>query len=331
MSNNEKETIAATEHFQKTIPNYTMQAISGGVARDVIKAMERQLQELFALHCRGRSATEQGSGVQHPTAATTGVTDLEGEMTTTKDKNFCTFLLGTVLIIRWMLNDCFVRGRTMMGVGDYELTMRAVARVFLEAMEMGSLAKQFPRVAFAIGACADTWKVGEACECFANAARLGVALAGNNVASGVHDHASVSELLFEDNWRYSKGAEAKAAIVMTSWLVREAEYAFMIASGLHTYPRNYADAGVGVALVAEDAGRKHDHGQGRIRTGQRRRGHQPSTMERVARRQGAAQFAELERNLRRRSRATRCYRGRGSVGPHQGHGEQPRGHNTSIH
>jgi hypothetical protein len=66
-------------------------------------------------------------------------------MTTTKDKNFCTFLLGTAFVIRWMPNDCFAHGKGEVVIDEnYEPAMRAVMRVFLEAIEMGALAKQFP-------------------------------------------------------------------------------------------------------------------------------------------------------------------------------------------
>jgi hypothetical protein len=228
-----------------------MEALSGGVARNIINSMRKQLGDLPTTCCRGRSATEQGCG--NPNVATSGVQDFQGELATTKDRNFCAFLFGTCCVIRWMLDDCFHSGRKMRATDDYELTVRAVMRVILEAMEMGGLARQFPHVAFSIGACAETWKAPEACNLFADAAKLGVALAGDNVASGVHDHASISELLFKDNWRYAKGTEDKAAIVMTAWVVREVEYAVMIAAGPHTYPSNYSETGVGVALVAADA------------------------------------------------------------------------------
>jgi hypothetical protein len=68
--------------------------------------------------------------------------------------------------------------------------MRAAMRV-----EMGILAKRFPHVSFAIGASAKTWEVEESYDFFANVARLGVVLAGRNVASGVHDRASIIDLL----------------------------------------------------------------------------------------------------------------------------------------
>jgi hypothetical protein len=77
MSNNDKQPVATTAHFENTIPNYAMEAIPGGVARDIINSMEKQLQQLPALHCRGRSAKERGLGAQHPAADPTGPPDLE--------------------------------------------------------------------------------------------------------------------------------------------------------------------------------------------------------------------------------------------------------------
>jgi hypothetical protein len=73
----------------------------------------------------------------------------------------------------------------------------------LEANEMGNLARRFPHACFTIGASAKTWKVAGSFDFFATVARLGVVLAGRNVASGAHDHASIAHLLYKDNWHYS--------------------------------------------------------------------------------------------------------------------------------
>jgi hypothetical protein len=108
-------------------------------------------------------------------------------------------LFGTCCIVHWNLNDCFVKGQTMIPTDDYELTARAVVCVFLEAMEMGGLAEQFPRAIFTIGASAETWETPDQYNLFPNAARLGVAIAAGNVASGVHDHGSIVALLYKDN------------------------------------------------------------------------------------------------------------------------------------
>jgi hypothetical protein len=94
-------------------------------------------------------------------------------------------LLGTVLLISWNLNVCFAHGEgRKMILGSNEDTMRAATRVFLEAIEMGNLARRFPRASFAIGACAKTWKVDGSYDFFANVARLGVALTGRNKTIG---------------------------------------------------------------------------------------------------------------------------------------------------
>jgi hypothetical protein len=65
--------------------------------------------------------------------------------------------------------------------------------------------------------------------------------------------AQASLTFFADNWRYAKGTEDKAATAITAWMVRGTNYALMTATGLHAHPRNYANADVGVALVAADA------------------------------------------------------------------------------
>jgi hypothetical protein len=230
-----------------------MDAIAGGVAGSITAAVRQQLQQLPSTECRGASAKEQGRGVPHSTATTTGVRNPETALTPMKNRNFCTFLLGIVLMISWNLNDCFRRDEDRkMILGSYEDTMCAAMHVFLEAIEMGNLVQRFPRASFAIGACAETWKVDDSYEFFANVARLWVVLTGRIVASGVHDRASIEGLLFRGDWRYAKGAEDKAATAITAWMVRDTNYAFVIAIGLHTHPRNYADAEMGVALVAAD-------------------------------------------------------------------------------
>jgi hypothetical protein len=141
----------------------------------------------------------------------------------------------------------------MIATVDHEPTVRLVARIFLEAMEMGGLAKRYPRVIFTIGGSVVMWSAPEQFDLFANAARLGVAIAGNNVASGIHDHASIATLLYKDNWRYAKGSKDKPAIAIAGWVVREMEYAFVIQDGTHMFPQNYSETSMGLALVAADA------------------------------------------------------------------------------
>jgi hypothetical protein len=102
-------------------------------------------------------------------------------------------LSGTVLMITWMLNDIFTgqgQGRNVI-LGTHEDTMRLATRVFVGAIEMVTLARRFPHAVFAIGASAKTWKVDGFFDFFAAVARIGVTLAGRNVASGVRDRASI--------------------------------------------------------------------------------------------------------------------------------------------
>jgi hypothetical protein len=95
----------------------------------------------------------------------------------------------------------------MIACVDFEATVRLIMRIFLEAMEMGGIAKRYPHAIFTISGSVATWSAPEQFDVFANAARLGVAIAGNNVMSGVRDHASIHSLLCRDNWHYTKGSE----------------------------------------------------------------------------------------------------------------------------
>jgi hypothetical protein len=157
---------------------------------------------------------------------------------------------------------------------DYEATMRMLARIFLEAMEMGAVAERFPRAIFTIGCSSATRSAPQQFDLFANVARLGVALTGINVASGIHDHASIRDLLRKDGWHYSKGAEDKPAIAITGWVANAVEYAFVIQDGTRTLPRNYLETPEGLALVAAGS----DHGQRCVRRGRRRCGHQSTAV-----------------------------------------------------
>jgi hypothetical protein len=51
-------------------------------------------------------------------------------------------------------------------------------------------------------------------------------------------------LLYKDNWRCSKGTMDEAAIAIAGWIIRDTTYALMIATGVRTYPHNYANAGL---------------------------------------------------------------------------------------
>jgi hypothetical protein len=136
---------------------------------------------------------------------------------------------------------------------DYEATMRMLARIFLEAMEMGAVAERFPRAIFTIGCSSATRSAPQQFDLFANVARLGVALTGINVASGIQD---------------------KPAIAITGWVANAVEYAFVIQDGTRTLPRNYLETPEGLALVAAGS----DHGQRCVRRGRRRCGHQSTAV-----------------------------------------------------
>jgi hypothetical protein len=70
-------------------------------------------------------------------------------------------MIGAVLVVAWMLNDVFAKGKEKkIAAGGRNVIVDLATLIFLEAFEMGDVARRFPRATFAIGADAATWSVG---------------------------------------------------------------------------------------------------------------------------------------------------------------------------
>jgi hypothetical protein len=180
-SKNNSNNIGDTDNFEKLIPNGKVDASGGGVAEDIIGDMHQALDELPSLECKGLSATQQHRGA--PCAEIEKARNLE-RLTTQRNGKYRAFLVATICGVHWNLNSCFQQGsRVMIQRVDYKATVRLWMRIFMEAMEMGAVAERFPRATFTIGGSSKTQAVPQQFDVFANAARLGVALAVNNVAS----------------------------------------------------------------------------------------------------------------------------------------------------
>jgi hypothetical protein len=194
--------IGDADNFKKVLPNGKVTAINGGTARDIIGAMRVNLANLPSTECAGDSGLLQHRGAvdaEMSVAESRRARSL-GQLTTSKNGIYRALLLGAICVVRWNINDVFEGGgaRTMIEFANREDTMRFLMRVFMETLEMGAIAKRFPRASFTVGGSAATWKVPRQFDLFANAARLGIALAGNNVASGIRDHSAIEHLLQED-------------------------------------------------------------------------------------------------------------------------------------
>jgi hypothetical protein len=147
-------------------------------------------------------------------------------------------------------------------------------KIFTEAVEMGLMAHQFPRAIFTVGANADTWAVDERFDFYATIARIGLAITGHNVPSGVHDHAaialrrrSVKKEDSKDSWDCVKSWEFYVETMMAAWAVRDSKQACVITSGCRNMPKNCERTGLGVGLCSADAlgrhlGRADVHGIG---------------------------------------------------------------------
>jgi hypothetical protein len=247
------------DQVEEKIAHADANAIQGGVAKNIIEGIEVFADKLPVSKCRGMSASEQARGVQHPASAdpgsaASGVQDSNLPLALKIKRNYHTMMTGAVLVVAWMLTDVLAKSNgEKIAAGDHKAVMDLAMRIFLESIEMGNMARRFPRAIFAIGADAKTWKVDATCNFSAVAARIGVILTRRNVVSGAQDHASITGWRRVDEWRYMKSDNYDAAKATTKWLVRDSKYVLVISSGTRNYPRNYAHTGVGVGLCAADA------------------------------------------------------------------------------
>jgi hypothetical protein len=155
-------------------------------------------------------------------------------------------------------------GAKDIAAGNHEAVMTLATKVFLEAVEMGQMAHQFPRAIFTVGADADTWTVDKRVDFYASIARCGIAMAGRNVASGIHDRASIVQRRHSaekegsaDCWHYAKSHEYAVECLMATWAERDTRRALVISSGTRNMPENYVHAGLGVGLCVADTVGRH--------------------------------------------------------------------------
>jgi hypothetical protein len=244
--------IGESKHFESVFPNSEVSAKGGAEGKDLMDAMILDLNDIQTKERQGLSAESQHRGA-HPMAKS-GDEDRRAEchsqMTCERDCKFQSQLLGVICLVCWNINDVF-NGQVVIEVETHEEYQRLLMHIFSLALEMGVLAKRYPHSSFAISGCAATWKAPEQFDVFASAARLGIAMTGSNVASGVRDYAAVEHLLSIDRGHYKNNADA--VVAFAGWLEHQAEYAFVIQDGTHILPHQYIGNGDGPALVAADA------------------------------------------------------------------------------
>jgi hypothetical protein len=205
--------------------------------------------------CAHASMRAQGSGVPHGNVGPT-TAEVCGSIAEDTLGEFYTCSVNHVLNVCWMLNDAFVDelGKEV-AAGEHEAVGELAMGIFMEAVEAGLMARQFPRAIFTVGANADAWDVDERYDFYATIARVGFAMTGRNVASGVHDHAviamrrrSVQKEGSKDSWRYVKAESFVVEHMMAAWAVRDSKCASMITSGCRNMPKNWANTGLGVGF-----------------------------------------------------------------------------------
>jgi hypothetical protein len=250
---------------QDKIQSADLVAIQGGTAETITAAMLTMVNGLAVRPCQGLSAKTQRAGVPHPdvdiTAAETPRAISAGEFDT-----LYTCAVNHVLNACWMLDDVFAgSGANDVAAGNHEAVMTLAMKIFLEAIEMGQMARQFPRAVFTVGTDASTWSVDKRFDFYASVARCGVAMTGRNVASGIHDHATIAQCRNSakkegstDCWHYAKSPEYVVECLMATWAERDARCALATSSGTRCVPFELcyglcvADA-VGRRLLSADA------------------------------------------------------------------------------
>jgi hypothetical protein len=149
----------------------------------------------------------------------------------------------------WNIDDIF-NGQAMIVFETFDEYQRLLMYLFGLPLEMGVLAERCPHSSFAIGGCSKTWGVPEQFDVFASAVRLGIAMAGTNVASGIHNYAAMAHLLLSDQWHF-ENIDA-TLVAFAAWVKSQAEHTLMIQDGTLVLPQQYVGDDNGQALVAAD-------------------------------------------------------------------------------
>jgi hypothetical protein len=185
------------------------------------------------------------------TAMDSGVPDSADSIALRTKGPFQTMLVATVLVVTWVLNDVFVDRK--LATGGHDDITNVAMRIFVVALEMGAMARRFPHAVFAVGGDAKLWGADKAFDFYATAARIGLILTGRNVATGACDRESMQDHRRGDGWHYCGSSTSEAGNAMTACLMRDTQYAMMIAHGARTLPRNYSATEMGRALRTADA------------------------------------------------------------------------------
>jgi hypothetical protein len=230
-------------------PNAKVSAKCGAKGNELMGVMVLHLDEVQTKDCQGLSAESQRRGADETakTEAEDRRARCHAQMTCKKNDKFQIQLLGLVCLVFWNIDD-FFNGQAMIAFETHDEYRRLLMYIFSLALEIGVLAERYPHSSFAIGGCSTTWGVPEQFDVFASAARLGIAMTGTNVASGIHNYAAVTHLLSIDQWHY-RNNEA-TIVAFAAWAKSQAEHTLMIQDGTHVGDEN------GQAWVAADTFRR---------------------------------------------------------------------------
>jgi hypothetical protein len=177
---------------KEKMPNANLNSIQGGNAITITAAISAMVDTMKKCPCTHGPMRTQGSGVPQGNVGPT-TAEVCDSIAEDSQGNFYVCSVNHVLNVCWMSNGTFVDNLgNDVAAGDHEAVGELAMKIFAEALDMGLMAHQFPRAIFTVGANADTWNVDERYDFYATIARIGLAMTGHNVASGVHDHAAIA-------------------------------------------------------------------------------------------------------------------------------------------
>jgi hypothetical protein len=124
---------------------------------------------------------------------------------------------------------------------------------YLDAKEIRTVARRFPRAIFTVGADAASWNSNKAFDLYVTAVVVGIAETGRNVASGVRlPKSSDGHRYFEGNWHYKHNEVVIEAFV--SNIQNDIRYGCMSQSGARVFKTQIYKGEMGImALGAVDS------------------------------------------------------------------------------
>jgi hypothetical protein len=135
-------------------PNNTLDVFVGGAAEDIVESIVAHAAQLDGDHV---PATEASGDPVSKAAA------------------------GKVLHIAWMLNDVCVGNNNDAITGTCEDNVTVSYKVHLDAKQMGTLARRFPRAIFRVGGDASIWGSKKEFDAYVSAAKFGISETGRKV------------------------------------------------------------------------------------------------------------------------------------------------------